>query len=232
MLWTADGPCVCCSCWRRLAAQSHSGQRTLLHSQHPTVSSFPYHSRDVLDPLTDGGCPAVQNRRQCHHKCQQCIPAPAGASQSLLRAVLLHEGPLWVKLGRPWSRRAGDPLWWGQEALSLLEGTRLGAGVEHHGNNVKQLGMWRLQLRNLQAELGGPDTLQVRTCCSRSNWLPLTLYSYIACVYVCSCPDRFPVLCAVHIFKDGYSDAGARPLTRFTMPIDHITWCTYPVGWG
>ncbi|CAL5225504.1 g8333 [Coccomyxa viridis] len=53
-----------------------------------------------------------------------------------------------------------DPLWWGQEALSLLEGTRLEAGVEHYSNEVKQLGLWRQQLCELQAELGGPSTLQ------------------------------------------------------------------------
>ena len=77
--------------------------------------------------------------------------------------MLLLDVASWVELGRDWSCRAGDPLWWGQEALSLLEGTRLGAGVNHHGNNLRQLALWRQQLCELQAVLGGPDTLQVRT---------------------------------------------------------------------
>ncbi len=56
---------------------------------------------------------------------------------------------------------AGDPLWWGQEALSLLKGSRLEAGVQYYGSKVKQLGLWRQQLCDLQAELGCPNTLQV-----------------------------------------------------------------------
>lgn len=73
---------------------------------------------------------------------------------------MLPDGrPFWIKAALCW---AGDPLWWGQEALSLLEGTRLQAGVQHYSDEVKQLGLWRQQLCELQAELGGPSTLQVR----------------------------------------------------------------------
>ena len=55
---------------------------------------------------------------------------------------------------------AGDPLWWGEEDLKLLKGTRLGAAAEHHARQTEQLGRWRQQLCSLQAELGGPDMLQ------------------------------------------------------------------------
>ena len=58
---------------------------------------------------------------------------------------------------------AGDPLWWGPEAVSLLEGTKLEAGVEYQKSTMKKLRLWRRQLYDLQAELGGPNTLQVGT---------------------------------------------------------------------
>ena len=56
--------------------------------------------------------------------------------------------------------RAGDPLWWAEEDIRLLKGTRLGAAAEHHARQTEQLGRWRQQLCSLQAGLGVPDTLQ------------------------------------------------------------------------
>ena len=55
---------------------------------------------------------------------------------------------------------AGDPLWWAEEDIRLLRGTRLGAAAEHHARQTEQLGRWRQQLCSLQAGLGGHDTLQ------------------------------------------------------------------------
>lgn len=63
---------------------------------------------------------------------------------------------------------AGDPLWWGPEALSLLQGTKLSASVEYQRSNIKKLGIWRRQLCDLQAELGGPKILQVGNALTRS----------------------------------------------------------------
>lgn len=55
---------------------------------------------------------------------------------------------------------AGDTLWWPEQDTKLLKGTRLGAAAEHHARNTQQLGLWQQQLCELQAESGGPATLQ------------------------------------------------------------------------
>ena len=75
---------------------------------------------------------------------------------------------------------AGDPLWWPQKDTELLQGTRLGAAAEHHAENVRQLGAWRQRLCDLQAELGGPELLQVNSSLHQAC-LPAVPFLYIEC---------------------------------------------------
>jgi hypothetical protein len=133
MFWIADGRCACYCSWRRPAERTRSGQNTLLHS--------PPHTARILH------CPPFQ---ACH---SQCPVASKSLSRCAWQAARVYtDGD---------TLRAGDPLWWPQEDSQLLTGTRLGAAAEHHAKNVRQLGAWRQQLCDIQAELGGPDILHV-----------------------------------------------------------------------
>ena len=133
MLWIANGRCACFCFWRRLAARNPSGRSTLMRS--------PPHTVRILRCL---------HLQTCHSHCT-FAEMPMTHSSWQVAFVCTNVQSL----------RAGDPLWWPQKDTELLQGTRLGAAAEHHAENVRQLGAWRQQLCDLQAELGGPNILQV-----------------------------------------------------------------------
>ncbi|BDA40695.1 probable actin-histidine N-methyltransferase at N-terminal half [Coccomyxa sp. Obi] len=57
-------------------------------------------------------------------------------------------------------RQYEDPVWWSDEDLLILKGSRLGAAVEHYAKGLKNLCIWRARLCAIQRELGGINVLE------------------------------------------------------------------------
>ncbi|KAK9916904.1 hypothetical protein WJX75_008596 [Coccomyxa subellipsoidea] len=53
-----------------------------------------------------------------------------------------------------------DPMWWSEENLDILKGTRLEAAVEHYVKGLEDLRVWRARLCTIQRELGGVNVLE------------------------------------------------------------------------
>ena len=45
---------------------------------------------------------------------------------------------------------AEDPMWWSEENLDILKGTRLEAAVEHYVKGLEDLRVWRARLCTIQ----------------------------------------------------------------------------------
>ncbi|CAL8466995.1 g6531 [Coccomyxa elongata] len=53
-----------------------------------------------------------------------------------------------------------DPVWWSDEDVLILKGSRLGAAVEHYAKGLQNLSIWRARLCAIQRELGGINVLE------------------------------------------------------------------------